>query len=146
MIQKAETRLNILRILAWGGTEPKTLIRLYKVFIRSIFEYGSVCFLHCPDSTIDMMQKVQNKAIRISLRLHRYVSIGLLHECACLPTIKDRLKTLGKQILTKMRMNNPIIRAMANKREALIIRTIRETGQISVNRSHRSPLDILLPA
>ena len=146
LIQKAETRLNILRILAWGGTEPKTLIRLYKVFVRSIFEYGSICFLHCPDSTINMMQKIQNKAIRISLKLHSYVSIKLLHEAACLPTIKERLNLLGKQILTKMRLNNPLIRAIANKREALVIRTIRETGQIGVNRSHRSPLDILLPA
>ena len=31
LAQRAEKRLNILRILAWGGTEPKTLIRLYKV-------------------------------------------------------------------------------------------------------------------
>ena len=93
-----------------------------------------------------MMQKIQNKAIRISLKLHSYVSIKLLHEAACLPTIKERLNLLGKQILANMRLNNPLIRALANKREALNIRTIRETGQVSVNRSHRSPLDILLPA
>merc|ERR1712212_89921 len=72
---RAEKRLNILKILAWGGTEPKTMIRLYKVYIRSIFEYGSVCFLFCPDSLLDSLQKVQNRAIRICLRLPRYVSV-----------------------------------------------------------------------
>ena len=143
---KAEKRLNMLKILAWGGTEPKTLIRLYKVFIRSVFEYGSICFLHCPDTTLNILQKIQNKAIRISLKLPAYTSIKLLHESACLPMIKERLIDLGKKILTKMRMNNPLIRAMGNKREAHIIRTIRETGLTDVNRSHRSPLDLLLPA
>ena len=75
--QRAEKRLNILRILAWGGTDPKILIRLYKVYVRSIFEYGSVCFVHSPDSTLDIMQKIQNRAIRICLHLPRYVSLKL---------------------------------------------------------------------
>ena len=57
LAQKAEKRLNILRIFAWGGTEPKTLLRLYKVYIRSIFEYGCVAFLHVPDSVIETLQK-----------------------------------------------------------------------------------------
>ena len=136
----------MLKILAWGGTEPKTLIRLYKIYVRSIFEYGATCFLHCPNTTIDIMQKIQNKAIRISLKLPRYISIKLLHESSCLPTIKDRLLELGRNTLAKMRNNNPLIRAMANKREAHIIRSIRETGHTGVNRSHHSPLDFLLPA
>merc|ERR1712002_975412 len=80
LAQRVEKRLNILRILAWGGTEPKTLIRLYKVYVRSIFEYGSVCFLHCPEATLDIMQKIQNRAIRICLKLPRYLSIKILHE------------------------------------------------------------------
>ena len=143
---KAEKRLNMLKILAWGGTEPKTLIRLYKIYIRSIFEYGATCFLHCPESTLDIMQKIQNKAIRISLKLPKYISIKVLHEYSCLPTIKERLMELGQNMLARMRNNNPLIRAMANKRQAFIIRTIREKGHAGVNRSHRSPLDILLPA
>ena len=136
----------MLKILAWGGTDPKILLRLYKIYVRSIFEYGAVSFLHCPDSTINIMQKVQNKAIRICLKLPRYVSVKLMHESSCLPTIKERILELGKNTLASMRMNNPLIRAMANKREAFIIRTIREKGLKSVTRSHRSPLDILLPA
>ena len=65
LAQRAEKRLNILRILAWGGTKPKTLLRLYKVYVKSIFEYGSICFLHCPDATLDTLQKIQKHGFRV---------------------------------------------------------------------------------
>ena len=142
---KAEKRLNMLKLLAWGGTDPKTLIRLYKIYIRSIFEYGSICFLHCPDSTLNIMQKIQNKAIRICLKLPQYISVKLLHESSCLPMIKERLQELAKNTLSRMRLSNPLIRAMANKKEAQNIKSIRENGLTGVRRSHHSPLDLLLP-
>ena len=144
LAQRAEKRLNILRILAWGGTEPKTLLRLYKVYIRSIFEYGSVCFLHCPDALLGSLQKIQNRAIRICLRLPRYVSIGLLHESACLPMIADRLQHLGSRMVGKMRASNPLLGEIIRKKEAWNLQRIITQSQ-SPNRSHRSPLDVILP-
>ena len=138
--------MNILRILAWGGTEPKTLIRLYKVYIRSIFEYGSVCFLHCPDATMEIMQKIQNRAIHICLRLPRYVSLKLLHESSCLPMVKERLRRHGCGLVTKMKEGNPLIRQLVEEKEADNIHAICTQGQNVIQRSHRSPLDIILPA
>jgi len=137
---KVEKRLNMLKLLAWGGTDPKTLIRLYKIYIRSIFEYGSICFLHCPDTTLNIMQKIQNKAIRICLKLPQYISVKLLHEGSCLPMIKEHL-----QELSKMRLSNPLIRAMANQKEGQNIKSISKNGLTGVCRSHHSPLDFLLP-
>ena len=101
-----------------GGTDPKILIRLYKVYVRSIFEYGSVCFVHSPDSTLDIMQKIQNRAIRICLRLPRYVSLKLLHESACLPMIKVRLLQLSSKMVTKMKVGNPASGKLISEREA----------------------------
>ena len=144
LAQRAEKRLNILRILAWGGTDPKTLLRLYKVYVRSIFEYGSVCFLHCPDVTIDVLQKIQNKAIRICLKLPRYVSISLLHESACLQMVKDRLLNLGSRMVAKMRAGNPLMRGLIQKKEEQNLRNIVAQSQIPYQ-SHRSPLDVILP-
>ena len=146
LAQRAEKRLNILRILAWGGTEPKTLLRLYKVYVRSIFEYGSIAFLHIPDSTLDILQKIQNKALRIALQLPKYVSLGLLHESACLPTVKERLKQLGGRLLGKMRANNPLIRDLIQKKEEENLEIVMQQGLATTHRTHRSPLDILLPA
>ena len=142
---RAEKRLNILRILAWGGTAPKTLLRLYKVYIRSIFEYGCIAFLHVADSTLEILQKVQNKAIRIALRLHRYVSLKVLHENARLPAVKERLRQLGFSLLGKMGKNNPLIKNVIQEKEADNLYAVRQ-GQYKFSRSHRSPLDILLPA
>ena len=144
LTQRAEKRMNILRILAWGGTEPKTLIRLYKVYIRSLFDYGSVCFLHCPETTLDILQRIQNRAIRICLHLPRYISIRLLHESACLPTVKERMTKQSRGLVAKMRQANPLIRVFLEKHENQILNNIIE-GRPTV-RSHRSPLDIILPA
>ena len=146
MALRAEKRLNILRILAWGGTDPKTLLRLYKVYIRSIFEYGCVAYVHLPDSTLDILQKIQNRAIRIALRLPRYIRITVLHENACLPTVKERLRQLGLGLLGKMRTNNPLVREIVRDYETGNVQLIRQQGLNAINRSHRSPLDILLPA
>jgi len=143
---RAEKRLNILRILAWGGTEPKTMIRLYKIYIRSIFEYGSVSFLHCPDSTLEVMQRIQNRAIRICLRLPRYVSIKILHESSCLATIKERFSQLGSRTISKMIVTNPLIKEIVKEHESNILKSIRQHGLVSGTRPHRSPLDIILPA
>ena len=142
---RAEKRLNILKILAWGGTEPKILIRLYKTFIRSLFEYSAVCIVQCPDTVLDTLQKIQNRAIRICLRLPQYVSLDLLHQSACLPRIKERLVQLALTLVTKMRQSNPLIRDMVDNHESKILHSII-LGQNNVIRSHRSPLDIILPA
>ena len=145
LAQRAEKRLNILRILAWGGTEPKTLLRLYKVYIRSIFEYGCVAFLHIPDTTLGLLQRVQNKALRICLGLPKYVSLELLHDSACLLTVRERLEQLGLRLLGKMRGNNPLIREMAQNKERENLGIVMQQGQGNTNRPHRTPLDILLP-
>jgi len=128
-----------------GGTDPKILLRLYKVYIRSIFEYGSISFLHCPESSLNILQKIQNRAIRICLRLPSYISIKLLHESACLPTVRERLIQQGTSLLARMRQSNPLIYDLIHKRERLILKNILE-GRIGVDWSHRSPLDIILPA
>lgn len=141
---RAEKRLNILRILAWGGTEPKTLLRLYKIYIRSIFEYGSVCFLQCPEATLNILQKIQNRAIRICLRLPSYLSIRLLHESACLPTVRERLTQQGSSLINKMRRNS-LVKCLIEKHETQVLNSIIE-GRGNIVRSHRSPLDIILPA
>ena len=91
------------------------------------------------------MQKIQNRAIRICLRLPRYLSVRLLHESACLPTIKERLTQQGSKLVNKMRRGNPLINGLIEQNESLVLRNIIE-GRGNVVRSHRSPLDIILPA
>ena len=72
--------------------------------------------------------------------------LKILHENACLPTVKERLRQLGLTLLGKMKGNNPLVREIVQEKEDENIRLIRQQGLNSINRSHRSPLDILLPA
>ena len=90
------------------------------------------------------MQKIQNKAIRICLRLPQYVSLKLLHESACLPFIKERLVELGSKLVARMRQGNPLICAMVEERENEILQMVIQGQDLSKLRSH--PLDIILPA
>ena len=89
----------------------------------------------------------QNDLSNILLCLHlpRYVSIDLLHQSACLPRIKERLIQLASSLVAKMRQSNPLVRDMVVKHESKILNLIIQ-GQNNTNRSHRSPLDIILPA
>ena len=118
----------------------------YIKFISDHFEYGCVAYVHLPNSTLDILQKIQNKAIRIALRLPRYIRIADLHENAGLPTVKERLCQLGQRLLGKMKTNNPLVREIIKTHEDENIQRLRQGGLNAKNRSHCSPLDILLPA
>lgn len=51
----------------WWGSDPDVLIMLYKSFVRSRLEYGGFLISPCKESRFYELQKVQNKAIRLSL-------------------------------------------------------------------------------
>ena len=71
--------------------------------------------------------------MRICLRLPRFVSLKLLHESSCLPTIKERLIQLGTKILSKMRNSNPLIKTIVEEQESEIPKIIRQKGQVIGN-------------
>jgi hypothetical protein len=132
---KAEKRLSVLRFLSRAGTKPEVLLRLYKIYIRSLFESGSASFIAAPKRELDKMQKIQNAAIRISLHLPAYISIKLLHESSGLPMLFDRLKTLNSRLLNKM----------CNRSES--IRKLKEENaerRLTYDGLYKSPLDIII--
>ena len=95
--------------------------------------------------TRDTMQCTSGVSSRIYLRLPKYVSLRLLHESACVPTIKERLHQLGRNIVAKMKVGNPLIHKLVEEKEADNIHAVRSQG-LNIQRSHHSPLDIILPA
>ena len=93
--------LSKLRGHGWGAS-PKVLLSLYKSYIRPILEYGSVLTAeYCCPSGIAHLQKVQNRAIRIALRLPRHTKISTLHRMAKMDTIIDRLQMLRSKALKR---------------------------------------------
>ena len=71
ILDRCNTRYHRLRLLVnkqWGPG-PATIIQIYKQCVRPIFEYGSLSTITASDYIISRIQQLQNKFIRIALRL-----------------------------------------------------------------------------
>ena len=82
ILDHCNTRYHRLRLLVnkkWGPS-PATLIQIYKQCIRIIFECGSVSTITTSDNIISKIQQLQNKFIRLALRLPKYICPRLLHD------------------------------------------------------------------
>ena len=93
ILGRCNTRYHRIRLLVnekWGPS-PSTILQIYKQCVRPIFEYGSLSTITTSDTMISKFQWLQNKVIRLALRLPKYISIKLLHDSSGLPYVKDRL-------------------------------------------------------
>ena len=89
ILERCNNRYYRLRLLAtkkWGPS-PATLIQIYKQCIRPIFEYGSLSTITVSDNIISKIQRLQNKFIRLALRLPKYIIPKLLHDSTGLPYV-----------------------------------------------------------
>ena len=130
IIERAIKRLGIFKLLSFGGIENKTLIRLYKIYVRPLFEYGSIAMIHIPQE-IKRVQRVQNVFIRTSLQLPSYLNTKLLHEAAGLEMMTKRLICVNKKLLEKM------------TRSETIHSLISDHNAIVPLNNYKSPLDVL---
>ena len=89
ILDRSNTRYHRLRLLAnkkWGPS-PSKLIQIYKQCVRPIFEHGSLSTITTSDYIISKIQRLQNKFIRLALRLPKYISPRLLHDSSGLPYV-----------------------------------------------------------
>ena len=115
-----------------GGVDNSTLIRLYKTFIRPLVEYGCVALLASGTETISKFQRIQNEFIRVCLNLPRYIRTDLLHEAACLETVKERIFIVGRKHFSKL-LNLSTIKDLC-----------RQYHDVIPLNNFKSPLDFLL--
>ena len=74
----------------WGPS-PSTMIKILKQCVQPVFQYGSLSTIVTSDNIISKIQPLQDKFIRLILRLPKYICAKLLHDFAGLPYVKDRL-------------------------------------------------------
>ena len=127
---RASKRLSVLRVLSSAKTEPAVLLKLYKIYIRPLFEYGSSAFVAASRTQLSRLQNIQNEAIRISLRLPKYIRCSLLQEYSGMESITERLTNLNKVLIQKMIACNPHVRSLVE-------------NHVPDNYSHLSPLDVI---
>ena len=100
-------RLRLLANKKWGPS-PATLIQIYKQCVQPIFEYGSLSTITVSDNIISKIQRLQNKFIRLALRLPKYILPKLLHDSTGLPYVKDCLLTCATKSLDRTAQNPPV--------------------------------------
>ena len=104
ILDRCSIRYHRLRLLVnqkWGPS-PSTLIQIYKQCIRPIFEYGSTSTITTSDNIISKIQRLQNKFIRLALRLPKYICPKLLYDSAGLRYVKDRLLSCATKSLDRI--------------------------------------------
>ena len=97
-------RIRLLTHKKWG-LSPSTILQIYKQCVRPIFEYGSLSTITTSDTIISEIQRLQNKFIRLALRLPKYISVKLLHDSSGLPYVKDRLFSRATKTLERISAN-----------------------------------------
>ena len=83
-------RINAIKALSGRdlGMQSKTLIHLYKMWIRPIALYGAPAYYSAAKTHLNKIQVIQNSALRIALRRNRRSHIEDLHEEGCLIPLK----------------------------------------------------------
>ena len=97
-------RIRLLINKKWGPS-PSTILQIYKQCVRPIFEYGSLSTITTSDTIISEIQRLQNKFIRLALRLPKCIGVKLLHDSSGLPYVKDRLLSRATRTLERISAN-----------------------------------------
>ena len=115
------------------GPNRTTAIRLYKVYIRTLFEYGNTALIAADDSVIQKWEVIQTKTLRHILNAPN-IPNALLLKLANVPTIKHRIKTLAA---------NWYRRVQINKNED-ILDFIKSRIYASYNHDRPTPLQLII--
>jgi ribonuclease HI len=101
--------LNLLKVVAhrdWGG-DCNTLLKLYRCFVRSKLDYGSVVYGSARKSYTQMLDPIQNQALRLCLGAFRTSPVESLQIEANEPPLALRRKQLS--VLYSLRLQcNPL--------------------------------------
>ena len=110
ILGRCNTRYHRVRLIVnkkWGPS-PSTILQIYKQCVWLIFEYDSLSTITTSDTTISKIQRLQNKFIRLALRLSKYISVKLLHHSSGLPYVKDRLLSCATRTSERI-SKNPLV-------------------------------------
>ena len=102
--RRASSRMNIMRALSDSafGKDKECLTQTFGAFIRPLFDYcAPVVYPIYSPSSIERLQRVQNRALRLASGCHAAAAVEHLHaETKELP-VKDHLHLLSAQYLAR---------------------------------------------
>lgn len=96
------------------GPSVKCALRLYKMYIRPVLEYGCPAWFSRLSATNRLrLCRIQYRACRTALRFPMWAPLQQINRLTNLEAIFDRLKALSVNYLAKARLVNPHIEEMA---------------------------------
>ena len=108
--ERCSKPMNILKCLAgknWGAARS-ILVILYKVLIRSILDYGALCYSNASKTQLQKLNVIQNKALRICTGALRSTPTDLLEAYCGVEPLGIRRKKLfiRRSVSVKIDENN----------------------------------------
>ena len=115
---RALKRLNILKIFSHKSwhLNYSTLTNIYRALIGSIFDYSFFSIACVSKTNLELIQKVQNRSIRIIYKLEWDSSTVSLFSISSILKIKDRFLQLGARYIMKtFKYNNKLINVLISE-------------------------------
>jgi hypothetical protein len=115
---RALKRLNILKIFSHKSwhLNYSTLTNIYRALIGSIFDYSFFSIACVSKTNLELIQKVQNRSIRIIYKLEWDSPTASLFSISSILQIKDRFLQLGARYIMKtFKYNNKLINVLISE-------------------------------
>ncbi|KAG7517000.1 hypothetical protein JOB18_046781 [Solea senegalensis] len=94
--QRANNRLNHLKALCGKhGASPLTVIKVYRAYIRPLFEYYVPAWINISDNQLQRLEVIQNKALKLAHRLPSYISNHYIHIITGIQTVRQRHQVIA---------------------------------------------------
>ena len=134
LVEKGSNRLNLLRSISslCKKSNPGFMTKIFKALILPIFEYGCVAHVNAADVHLNKLQVLQNSAMRLCLKLPKYIPETALHDASGLNPIATHLRQFAARRLEAMKSTSPGVKA-----------TIEKYHTVKWNKHHKSPLDVI---
>ncbi|KAK2574852.1 hypothetical protein KPH14_012978, partial [Odynerus spinipes] len=87
------------------GSDPETLITLFKSFVRSIIDYGALIYFPTQKFLREKLERIQFIAIRLALGYRKTTPTNILIAESKLPLLKERVTQLCDCFVTKTLSN-----------------------------------------
>ena len=109
--RKAASRLSIMRALSDTsfGQDKECLLMTFKMFIRSLFNNAAaIVFPNYSSSSIQKLQRIQNRALRLALGCHTAASFAHIHNEALELPVENHMRLISAQFLARaLQTNHP---------------------------------------
>jgi hypothetical protein len=131
--KEATRRVGLLKRVSgqrWGASK-RVLLNLYKQYVRPVMETGSAGIAVGAKSSLALLQRVQNSALRTSLRVSRRTRIKKLHRLARMVPIPERLRSLQDKAVARFKAS-PLMESLRTQQMLLSKPDKRVAGLASV--------------